>query len=298
MQDADQTMLTMKQRLEQTERRLSQLIAFFSNVANNPTVLAQMVSTAQQSQAYLADSDARRKKRRHDGVDNVTPGSESDAADNQQLIAYQPVDVASFFQQLLVSPLPEEGHGKEASPTQALEEHFNGFNLRNQDENVSSRGAAVTIHDYVSPANTPRERQESEIEIPRDIRGGVPSIGVSEVQNGLHAGNLFMPRPESSGEESDDERVGAVDRAEPLGVGCARGIRGSHMGSLPLPPPPPGIGASLSIDGLDADDLGVDELQDMLKGASASLEYGQADADEWQAMLEDMSLSPMLPRPT
>jgi hypothetical protein len=291
MQDADQTMVAMKQRLERTERRLSQLITFFSNVASNPAVLTQMVSTAQQSKAYLAGSDERRKKRRHDDGDNRAP--EGEAGDNQQLIAYQPVDVVSFFQQLLVSPLPE-GAGQEPSETAALEEHFNGFNLRNQDEAVPLGGpAAVTIQDYVSPLNTPRQVHDPEIQIPTDIRAGVPSIGVSEGQEGGSRGNMFMPRPTSSAGASDVARNGVAEQAESFGA------RGSGVlnisGSSPLPPPPPGT--SLSLDGLEGDLLGVDELQDMLKGAPTSLEYGQADADEWQAMLEDMSLNPSLHQP-
>ena len=91
----------MKKRLEHTEKRLSEVIAFFSRVASNPSVLAQMVTAAQQSQAYLAGADARRKKRRADGDTGETETT------NGQLIPYNPIDVATFFQNLLVSPMPE-----------------------------------------------------------------------------------------------------------------------------------------------------------------------------------------------
>ena len=280
----------LKQRLERTERRLSQLIAFFSNVATNPTVLAQMVSTAQANQAYLQSSEARRKKRRHDG--SADSGEAAGAADpNKQLIAYKPVDVASFFQQLLVSPLPENGGGADggggASATRDLEAHFNGINLKQG----KGEGGGVEIHERASPdATTPRDALEPEIQIPEGIAAGVPSIGVAASD----ARNVFMPRPVGSGGLSDAEMNGLSARSGSLGRQRNGAARAS--GSLPPPPPPPGDGASLSLEGLDGELLDVDELQDMLKDG-ASLGYGAGDAEDWQAMLDDMSLE-SLPKAT
>lgn len=284
----------MKQRLERTERRLSQLIAFFSNVATNPTVLAQMVSTAQANQAFLQSSEARRKKRRHDGA-----GDSSDAAApadaNKQLIAYKPVDVASFFQQLLVSPLPEKDgpEGGGPSATRDLEAHFNGINLKQPpSEGAPPRG--LEIRERQSPEEgTPREGQEAEIEIPEGIAGGVPSIGVAA--GGGDARNVFMPRPVGSGGLSDGEMNGLSARSGSLGARAHRNGAARASGSLP-PPPPPGDGASLSLDGLDGELLDVGELQDMLQDG-VSLGYGAGDAEEWQAMLDDMSLE-SLPKAT
>ena len=69
-------------------------------------------------QAYLAASEARRKKRRHDGgggaerSNGTNNDDETTEHNNQQLITYRPVDIASFFQQLLASPMPDDAEAR------------------------------------------------------------------------------------------------------------------------------------------------------------------------------------------
>lgn len=53
VQESDSITSAMQKRLDHTERRLNQIISFFSHMAQNPTVLAHMVTTAQQQSQYI-----------------------------------------------------------------------------------------------------------------------------------------------------------------------------------------------------------------------------------------------------
>ena len=168
----------MKKRLEHTEKRLSEVIAFFSRVASNPAVLAQMVTAAQQSQAYLAGAEARRKKRRADGDTGETEST------NGQLIPYNPMDVASFFQNLLVSPMPEASEVQHPDGmADALEAQFNGIDLAEAKAAVPPE--CFTIHEHSSSADVGGDESngerdgEPDIQVPPELAGAIPSIGIS-----------------------------------------------------------------------------------------------------------------------
>lgn len=195
MQESESTLKSVTQRLELTEKRLSELISFFSRVASNPAVLAQMITTAQQNQAYLAGSDARRKKRRADGGNDDSP-----PATGGQLIPYQPVDVASFFQNLMVSPLPDMDDTAAAIGADELEKHFNSIDLAaTSTPGKSTRQESVQIHE-ASSADSPGvaaldmasgfvDGDAMAIEVPPALAGGMPTIGVSNVGIDLNRDN-------------------------------------------------------------------------------------------------------------
>lgn len=174
--ESDQNHLELRKRLDNTEARLSQMIAFFSQLAQNPTVLAQMVSTAQQQSAYLEDLDSRRKKRRPDsGATAAPPADES-----QSLIPYQAVDVAAFFQNLLSSPVPPR---REA--TTELAEHFGSFGLANKEQGLA-HNQYVTISEHHSGDGSPNATSrmaagDSDFNVPASLSAGVPTIGATPV---------------------------------------------------------------------------------------------------------------------
>jgi hypothetical protein len=290
--DSDKNMSGLKHRLEHTERRLSQLITFFSNVASNPSVLAQMVTTAQASQSFIANSDNGRKKRRHeDGANNgdIPPEKKQ----QQQLIAYKPVDIASFFQQLLVSPMPEDEEG--VSGTHDLEAHFNNINLRQGGGGASGPDSlgGITIQEHSSPRGgenggaSKLGEMDSEISIPEDITAGMPSIGVS----GLPFRDV-AEGPEGPGTyvfDAGGQHASFLPQTMSTGASAEGGELKCHAEAVPPPLEHSSVSLSLdNIEGFPGDIMDVEELQDILK-EGGSLDYAPPDDETWQALLDDMS---------
>lgn len=289
MQESESTLKSVTHRLELTEKRLSELISFFSRVASNPTVLAQMVTAAQQNQAYLAGSDARRKKRRADGA-----GEDSPSATGGQLIPYKPVDVASFFQNLMVSPLPDDDNSA-AVGADELEKHFNSIDLA---ATVPAASAAhkdnVQIHE-ASSADSPgiaalddngRVAHDDAlgIEVPAELAGGLPSMG------------LGMLGAEAMRDDELGTAVALDAAAGPQGIFAAplNGTAGipsaaGAVGSAMLPPfstslPEPD---AFSFDDLEMPaDLSLDGIGDLLKGGGSIGELPDLKEDAWNHMID------------
>lgn len=290
VQESESTLKSVTQRLELTEKRLSELISFFSRVASNPAVLAQMITAAQQNQAYLAGSDARRKKRRADGGSDDSP-----SATGGQLIPYKPVDVASFFQNLMVSPLPDVDETSAAGADE-LEKHFNSIDLA---ATVSPGNAAhhdhVQIHE-ASSADSPgiaalddecglADADAMGIEVPPELAGGMPSIGLS-------APGVEPMRNDQLG------TAAAVD-------GAAMGAQGFFAvplsGTAGIPSAPDAVGGSVlppfssslpdpdafSFDDLEMPaDLSLDGIGDLLKGDGSVGELPDLKEDTWHHMTD------------
>jgi hypothetical protein len=303
-------MTGIKKRLEHTEKRLSELIAFFSRVASNPSVLAQMVSAAQQSQAYLADSDSRRKKRRADGeTDDVQQQQQQ-----QQLIPYQPVDVAGFFQNLLISPLPDGDAPAKGAGTDGLEAHFGNINLAGKVKQEpgtavehitiqehSSSGGAFAIDD-----DTVGTEDNYDICVPTELAAGIPSIGVpsplpvdGDVATVSHADNTAAAASVSAAPVS---RGAPHVFATPLssdpvahegtksGSDHQRGMIEPFDGNLPPPDAAPG---TFSFDDIDiGGDLSLDgPLEDIFKGGG-SFDLPDLKDESWRYIMDDLSPSP------
>eukprot|EP00878_Enallax_costatus_P011274 GHUV01011771.1.p1 GENE.GHUV01011771.1~~GHUV01011771.1.p1 ORF type:complete len:296 (+),score=79.34 GHUV01011771.1:324-1211(+) len=99
-QATDQRMREMQDRLETTEDRQNTIIGFLARVAQNPTVLQQMVSVAQSAglQRISNRNGARKKRRGRSGGDS---GEESGGAippeeNHSQIIQYMPTSNGDF----------------------------------------------------------------------------------------------------------------------------------------------------------------------------------------------------------
>lgn len=286
----------MKKRLDHTEKRLSEVIAFFSRVASNPAVLAQMVTAAQQSQAYLAGAEARRKKRRADG--DTGDGENT----NGQLIPYKPIDVATFFQNLLVSPLPEAPEVQHPEGmADALEAQFNGIDLA-EGKAAHAFPPEFTIQEHSSSAEACGDESNDEgdedldIQVPPELAGAIPSIGIGMVPSTDAAtGSAWATPAISSG---NAEQPGVFDLAQlpatdagGAGLGASPG---SFIGSIPLPD-----AAGMSLDEMDVpSDLLLDgTMGDIFKGGSSLGELPEFKDESWNHIMDDAGLDFGIPPP-
>lgn len=291
LQESESTLKSVTHRLEHTEKRLSELISFFSRVASNPTVLAQMITAAQQNQAYLAGSDARRKKRRADGGTDDSP-----TATGGQLIPYKEVDVASFFQNLMVSPLPDVDETSPAVGADELEKHFNSIDLA---ATVTPSNAAhqdnIQIHE-ASSADSPgfsglddasglADGDAMGIEVPPELAGGMPSIGLGA----------------RGGEPMREDQLGAAAAVDGVVMGAQGFFAAPLAGTAGIPSATDPVGgavmAPFSSSLPDPDAFSFDDLEmppeltldgiDLLKGAGSIGEpFPELKEDTWNPMTD------------
>lgn len=298
MQESESTLKSVTHRLELTEKRLSELISFFSRVASNPTVLAQMVTAAQQNQAYLAGSDARRKKRRADGATDESP-----PATAGQLIPYKPVDVASFFQNLMVSPLPDVGESSDAIGADELEKHFNSIDLAaTAPASTAAHKDHVQIHE-ASSADSPAiaaldsngiltQGNALDIEVPAELAGGMPSMGLSVSPVDAMREHELGTAAELNGAAMGAQGIFAAPLNGTAGIPSATDAVGGSMlppFSTSLPEPD-----AFSFDDLEMPaDLSLDGMGDLLKGAGSIGELPDLKEDAWNHMIDvDTSTHP------
>ncbi|WIA09074.1 hypothetical protein OEZ85_008488 [Tetradesmus obliquus] len=93
-QAADQRMRDMHERLESQEQRQNTIVNFLARVAQNPTVLQQMVSVAQSAglQRLSSQRGGRKKRRGRSGDDSDESGAVPPEQNHAQIIQYQPVN--------------------------------------------------------------------------------------------------------------------------------------------------------------------------------------------------------------
>lgn len=110
-QAADQRMRDMHERLESQEQRQNTIVNFLARVAQNPTVLQQMVSVAQSAglQRLSSQRGGRKKRRGRSGDESDESGAVPPEQNHAQIIQYQPVNAGEFpdaFLRSLVQSMP------------------------------------------------------------------------------------------------------------------------------------------------------------------------------------------------
>jgi hypothetical protein len=306
VQKSDINLSTVKKRLEHTEKRLSEVIAFFSRVASNPAVLAQMVTAAQQSQAYLAGAEARRKKRRADG-----DTEESAGLSQGQLIPYKPMDVASFFQNLLVSPAPE-ADVQEPDPVadHNLESHFNVDGGQRSSMAVPAT-ERFTIQEHSSSADAGVDDSagegDADIQVPPELAGGIPSIGI--MPSGLHGsmnqaasqadaatGSVAATPAVTSGNSAPQAVFAQPDLVQARGkaagmpsIGAASSLPNPFSASIPIVPDP----ANMALDDIDVPPDLYGTIEEMFKGGCSIEDLPEFKDESWHNIIdEDFDLPP------
>eukprot|EP00884_Botryococcus_braunii_P022123 jgi/Botrbrau1/8595/Bobra.0380s0016.1 len=139
-QAADLEIRKLQKKLEQTDDRQQQMMAFLAKVVQNPSFLQQVLAARQPSQQRITDMTGSRKKRRaaraHDGgSDPETPPEDP----TMQLVQYQPQqnDFTKPFLNLLQREgnpyisLPGDGKG----PDFDVDTAFNSLNIRTNPAN-------------------------------------------------------------------------------------------------------------------------------------------------------------------
>lgn len=247
-----------------------------------------MVTAAQQSQAYLAGAEARRKKRKPDGDTGDTENA------NAQLIPYKPIDVATFFQNLMVSPLPEPPEVHPDGVADALEAQFNSIDLA--EAKATAQPDGFTIQEHCSSAeaggdDSNGEEGDPDIQVPPELAGAIPSIGVAPSTD---APTASVGVPGAAISSGNTEQPGVFDLAQLPATGTSNGTGpvspGLFSGSIPLPD-----AAGMSLDEMDvpAELLLDPTMGDIFKGGSSLGELPEFKDESWNPIMdEDFGVPP------